>query len=64
MSTDDRFLPQGKQILPKICQVRPMPISELIIRARDEGCSVVQSKEQTAHQPMKSFTHYFLSYAN
>ena len=25
MSTDDRFLPQGKQILPKICQVRPMP---------------------------------------
>ena len=27
MSTDDRFLPQGKQILPKICQVRPMPIS-------------------------------------
>ena len=27
MSTDDRFLPQGKQILPKICQVRPMPNS-------------------------------------
>ena len=27
MSTDDRFLPQGKQILPKICQVRPMPKS-------------------------------------
>ena len=26
MSTDDRFLPQGKQILPKICQVRPMPL--------------------------------------
>ena len=25
MSTDDRFPPQGKQILPKICQVRPMP---------------------------------------
>ena len=25
MSTDDRFLPQGKQILAKICQVRPMP---------------------------------------
>ena len=23
MSTDDRFLPQGKQILPKIHQVRP-----------------------------------------
>ena len=22
---DDRFLPQGKQILPEICQVRPMP---------------------------------------
>ena len=27
MSTDDRFLPQGKQILPKICQVRPMSSS-------------------------------------
>ena len=26
MSTDDRFLPQGKQTLPKICQVRPMPL--------------------------------------
>ena len=26
MSTDDRFLPQGKQILPKIFQVRPMPM--------------------------------------
>ena len=25
MSTDDRFLSQGKQILAKICQVRPMP---------------------------------------
>ena len=25
MPTDDRFLPQGKQILTKICQVRPMP---------------------------------------
>ena len=25
MSTDDRFLPQGKQILAKICQVRAMP---------------------------------------
>ena len=25
MSADDRFLLQGKQILPKICQVRPMP---------------------------------------
>ena len=25
MSPDDRFLPQGKQIFPKICQVRPMP---------------------------------------
>ena len=27
MSPDDRFLPQGKQIFPKICQVRPMPKS-------------------------------------
>ena len=25
MSTDDRFLPQDKQILPIIRQVRPMP---------------------------------------
>ena len=25
VSTDDRFLPQGQQILPKIHQVRPMP---------------------------------------
>ena len=25
MSSDDRFLPQGKQNLPKICQVGPMP---------------------------------------
>ena len=25
MYPDDRFLPQGKQILPEICQVRPMP---------------------------------------
>ena len=25
LSTDDRFLPQGQQILPKIHQVRPMP---------------------------------------
>ena len=25
MCPDDRFLPQGKQILPEICQVRPMP---------------------------------------
>ena len=33
-------------------------------RARDEGRPVVQSKEQAARQPMKSFTHYFLSYAN
>ena len=24
MCPDDRFLPQGKQILPEICQVRPM----------------------------------------
>ena len=29
MSTDDRFLPQGKQILAKICQVRPMPYCHL-----------------------------------
>ena len=27
MCPDDRFLPQGKQILPEICQVRPMPKS-------------------------------------
>ena len=27
MCPDDRFLPQGKQILPEICQVRPMPYS-------------------------------------
>ena len=27
MPTDDRLLPQGKQILTKICQVRPMPDS-------------------------------------
>ena len=26
MCPDDRFLPQGKQILPEICQVPPMPI--------------------------------------
>ena len=26
MCPDDRFLPQGKQILPEICQVRPMPM--------------------------------------
>ena len=25
MCPDDRFLPQGKQILPEICQVRPIP---------------------------------------
>ena len=25
MCPDDRFLPQGKQILPEICQVRPRP---------------------------------------
>ena len=25
MCPDDRFLPQSKQILPEICQVRPMP---------------------------------------
>ena len=25
MCPDDRFLPHGKQILPEICQVRPMP---------------------------------------
>ena len=25
ISPDDRFLPQGKQILPEICQVQPMP---------------------------------------
>ena len=25
MCPDDRFLPQVKQILPEICQVRPMP---------------------------------------
>ena len=25
MCPDDRFSPQGKQILPEICQVRPMP---------------------------------------
>ena len=25
MSTDDRFIPQSKEIFPKICQVRPMP---------------------------------------
>ena len=29
MSTDDRFLPQGKQILPKICPVRPMSKSSV-----------------------------------
>ena len=27
MRPDDRFLRQGKQILPEICQVRPMPMS-------------------------------------
>ena len=32
MSTDDRFIPQGKQILPKICQVRPMPRKRLLRR--------------------------------
>ena len=30
MRPDDRFLPQGKQILPEICQVRPMPIAKAI----------------------------------
>ena len=42
MSTDDRFLPQGKQILPKICQVRPMPncgavVKEFLARADKPG---------------------------
>ena len=37
MSTDDRFLPQGKQILPKICQVRPMPYFELKTKNTDTG---------------------------
>ena len=27
MRPDDRFLPQGKQIFPEICQVRPMPLT-------------------------------------
>ena len=27
MCPDDRFLPKGKQILPEICQVRPMPMT-------------------------------------
>ena len=29
MCPDDRFLLQGEQILPEICQVRPMPRSQL-----------------------------------
>ena len=35
MCPDDRFLPQGKQILPEICQVRPMP--------KMTSCSSVQN---------------------
>ena len=31
MCADDRFLPQGKQILPEICQVRPMPYYRVIV---------------------------------
>ena len=46
MSTDDRFLPQGKQILPKICQVRPMPYilqgAELWFSKLTFCCSVVR----------------------
>ena len=30
MCPDDRFLPQGKQILPEICQVRPMPYTNTV----------------------------------
>ena len=30
MSPDYRFLPQGKQIFPKICQVRPMPNTTVV----------------------------------
>ena len=32
--TDDRFQPQGKQILPKICQVRLMPKAKYVESAR------------------------------
>ena len=61
MSTDDRFLPQGKQILAKICQVRPMPLARET--GNDTACAVflvtprstlfftVLRKEQEESQP-------------
>ena len=43
MCPDDRFLPQGKQILPEICQERPMPNSLLLqnrlFETRGRKCS-------------------------
>ena len=39
MSPDDRFLPQSKQIFPKICQVRPMPnVNGLHLGGRPGWC--------------------------
>ena len=57
MSTDDRFLPQGKQILPKICQVRPMPISHVLERK-------LRQDQQNAQRWRFSFSSKCLMFEN
>ena len=75
MSTDDRFLPQGKQILRRICQLRPMPKAErnggdvaskaapkiLMIRWNSSELLISRLLELAENSTEKSFSFLFFS---
>ena len=43
MPSNDRFLPKGKQILPKICQVRLMPKARELTIGDETSCLIDRS---------------------
>ena len=58
MCPDDRFLPQGKQILPEICQVRPIPKIKIKLTEMfelHERILGMRSAEYQATIPLKFF---------
>ena len=55
MCPDDRFLPQGKRILPEICQVRPMPKKTL----KPECQYIHDPSNSTGTRPISLCHHTF-----
>ena len=67
MSTNDRLLPQGKQILTKICQVRPTPKSCLQQNYKLSG-TLSRARHYLPHVVMRGLyyglIYPYLSYGN